>query len=174
MTLTATPTETEVKLSAATPADHDTIRALLNTCGLTTQSLNFDAPGTFWVARQDGRPVGCIGLEHGQGASLLRSTCVLPEARGLGVGRALVRSALTLATLRGDHGVYLFSNDAPDYWTRLGFSEVPSATLADVLPDAPQVLSGVTRGWIHEERAWHLELAPRPEQPEHLEEHEPQ
>ncbi|WP_084474568.1 GNAT family N-acetyltransferase [Deinococcus pimensis] len=143
--------------AASTPADLDVVRALLDEVGLHYASTTL-AGSTYWLAYEGGRPVGTVGLEHGDGASLLRSAAVLPGARGEGLGRALARSALTLATLRGDRAVYLFSSDAGAYWQRLGFEEVAVTDLAAALPDVPQVVSGVTKGWIHEERAWKLTL----------------
>lgn len=114
---------------------------------------------TYWLALAGGRAIGCIGLEHGEGASLLRSAAVLEEARGGGVGRALAESALTLATLRGDRAVYLFSTGAGAYWKRFGFEQATTDDLAAALPDVPQVVSGLTRGWIAEEVAWKKTLA---------------
>ena len=163
MTLTPVPINTmHVKLRQAAPEDFSVIVDLLERCGLFTASVTPEG-STYWVAELNGVPGGCIGLEHGEGASLIRSTAVIPEARAQGLGRALVQSALTHASLRGDQQVYLFSQEAGDYWKR--FSFVP-ATVADIeaaLPDAPQVRSGLLRGWIHEEQVWRRDL-PQPEQ----------
>ncbi len=149
--------ELSLKVDPARPDELDLVRDLAGAVGLYTSSATFEG-STYWIARHAGVPVGCIGMEHGRGASLLRSASVLPEARGLGVGRALAQSALTLATLRGDHAVYLFSSDAGAYWERLGFVAVPVTDLAAALPDVPQVVSGLTRGWIHDEHAWRKDL----------------
>lgn len=157
MTLTldqpASITEAAVRLRAAKSTDLSVIHDILTACGLFTASVTLDG-STYWIADLNGTPVGVIGLEHGRGASLLRSAAVLPHARGMGVGRALAQSALTLATLRGDRAVYLFSSDAGAYWRGFGFTEVPVMELANALPDTPQVQSGLRRGWITEEVAW--------------------
>ena len=92
--------------------------------------------------------------------SLIRSTAVLPEYRSHGLGRALVLSALTHASLRGDHTVYLFSSEAGDYWKRYGFIPSTAAEIEAALPEAPQVQSGVLRGWIKEEQVWKRGLTP--------------
>lgn len=146
-----------VKLREALPADFPVILELLTRCGLHTSSVTPEG-STYWIADLNGVPGGCIGLEHGQGVSLIRSTAVLPESRSQGLGRALVRSALTQASLRGDHTVYLFSQEAGDYWRRFGFVPTSGDELSAALNDAPQVKSGLCRGWIHEEQAWKLEL----------------
>lgn len=155
-------TDMHVKLRQAAPADFPVILDLLTRCGLHTSSVTLDG-STYWIADLDGVPGGCIGLEHGEGASLIRSTAVLPQARSQGLGRALVQSALTQATLRGDRTVYLFSQEAGDYWRRFGFVPVSAGEIAAALPRAPQVRSGVLRGWIADEQAWRRDLLRRPE-----------
>ncbi|CAM3686404.1 GNAT family N-acetyltransferase [Deinococcus saxicola] len=146
-----------VKLRQAATDDFPTVLALLDGCGLHTQSVTPEG-STYWIAELNGVPGGCIGLEHGEGVSLIRSTAVLPQARSQGLGRALVTSALTHASLRGDRAVYLFSQEAGDYWTRFGFVQVGAGEISAALPDTPQVRSGLLKGWIHGEQAWKREL----------------
>ena len=149
--------EATVLVQPALPDELDLVRELAGAVGLYTSSATSQG-STYWIARRAGEAVGCIGMEHGISASLLRSLAVLPEARGLGVGRALAQSALTLASLRGDRAVYLFSSEAGAYWGRLGFAAVPVTELEAALPVVPQVVSGLTRGWIHAEQAWKKDL----------------
>lgn len=160
-------TDTHIKLRQATTAtDLDIIRDLILVVGLSTERSAITATlddCTYWIADLDGVPAGCIGLEHGQGVSLLRSASVRPEARRGGIGRALATSALTQASLRGDSAVYLFSSDAGPFWEQFGFVPATAADVTAALPDAPQVRSGLLRGWIHEEQVWRRDL-PQPEQ----------
>ncbi|WP_291426909.1 GNAT family N-acetyltransferase [Deinococcus sp.] len=153
MTLNPALTDTHIRLLQAAPGDFGTIHTLLKECGLYTSSITPEG-STYWLAMLDGLPGGCIGLEHGNGVSLIRSTAVLPQFRGHGLGRALVSSALTQASLRGDHTVYLFSSEAGDYWQRFGFVPSSPAEVEAALPEAPQVKSGVLRGWIQDEQVW--------------------
>ncbi len=146
-----------VKLRQAAPEEFATILELLEGCGLHTSSVTPQG-STYWIADLNGVPGGCIGLEHGEGVSLIRSTAVLPAARSQGLGRALVQSALTHASLRGDHAVYLFSQEAGDYWARFGFAPVEAEEISAALPGVPQVQSGVLKGWIHGEQAWKRKL----------------
>ncbi|AWN24547.1 GNAT family N-acetyltransferase [Deinococcus irradiatisoli] len=142
-----------VKLRQAAPEDFGTVLDLLSACGLHTSSVTPQG-STYWIADLDGRPSGCIGLEHGEQASLLRSMGVLPAARRQGLGRALALSALTYASLRGDAALYLFSSDAGAFWQQFGFVPVDAAEVAAALPGTPQVQSGECKGWIHQEQAW--------------------
>ena len=150
-------TDKHIRLLQAAPDDFDTIKALLIQAELYTSSVTPEG-ATYWLAYLDGVPGGCIGLEHGQGVSLIRSTAVAPPFRGYGLGRALVLSALTHASLRGDHTVYLFSSEAGDYWKRFGFVPSTSAEVEAAIPEAPQVKSGMCKGWIHEEQVWKREM----------------
>ncbi|SMB95782.1 GNAT family N-acetyltransferase [Deinococcus hopiensis] len=157
-----------IKLRQATDTDLDTLHDLILAVGLSTERSAITATlegCTYWVAELDGVPAGCIGLEHGEGVSLLRSASVLPGARRQGLGRALATSALTHATLRGDRAVYLFSSDAGPFWQTFGFAPVPMEELEAALPSAPQVVSGQCRGWIRDEVAWKREVLPSGGQP---------
>ncbi|WP_102126397.1 GNAT family N-acetyltransferase [Deinococcus planocerae] len=149
---------THVKLrQAGGEADLDTLRDLILAVGLSSERGAITATfqgSTYWIADLDGRPAGCIGLEHGEGASLIRSATVLPHARRQGLGRALATSALTQATLRGDRAVYLFSSDAGPFWEQFGFTRVAPETVAAALPQTPQVRSGECRGWLKDEVGW--------------------
>ncbi len=138
-------------------ADLEIIRDLIAAVGLSTErnAITATLDGcTYWIADLNGLPAGCIGLEHGEGVSLLRSASVLPQARRQGLGRALAISALTYASLRGDRALYLFSSDAGPFWQPFGFVSVDAAEVSAALPTAPQVRSGQDRGWIHHEQAW--------------------
>jgi N-acetylglutamate synthase-like GNAT family acetyltransferase len=118
------------------------------------------APGTrYWLAEGlDGQIAGAVGLEYGAEVVLLRSAAVDPQARGCGVGAALVRAALRSAAHDGYQRAYLFSTGAGPYWIKLGFREAPVAELVTALPDAPQVRRYEQLGWLPTEVAWVLEL----------------
>ena len=152
-------------IRAATPADAEAICALLAESELSTHAVL--AEGTrYWLAqRADGRPIGTIGVEFGAngsmssgGAVLVRSAAVQPDARGHGVGAALLRHALSEATAAGCRCAYLFSTDAGAYWSRQGFREVPVPELLAALPDAPQVRYYDQHGWLPDEVAWCIDL----------------
>lgn len=161
-------TDTAARLSAlpagltlrrAAPDDFSAVRAVLARCGLYTTSVTPEG-STYWLAESGGEVLGCIGLEHGEGASLLRSAAVVPEARSLGVGRQLAEAVVAAATARGDRTLFLFSSDAGEYWQRFGFVPSAAAAVEAALPQAPQVRSGMCKGWIHEEQVWSLDLSP--------------
>ena len=73
-----------------------------------------------------GRPVGTARLWSESGVGHIGRVCVLPEARGTGIGAALIRAAL--ATLAGDPGVTRAELGAQchalGFYERLGFVAV--------------------------------------------------
>ena len=90
------------------------------------------AEGLALVAMDNGRIVGTLRLWHvsagaARPALLLGPLAVHPEWRNEGIGSALMRRAVRLATLRG-HGVVLLVGDAC-YYERFGFSAEKTAGL---------------------------------------------
>ncbi len=136
-------TDSSVQIRMASPADRDTVTRVFHDAGLDTDATLADGT-TYWVMERGGQPVGAIGLEHGEGASLLRGAAVLPEARGGGLGRRLVMSAVEYAQGRGDRAIYMFSKGGD--WGTFGFQQVPLAVVMGDVPDAPQVQAYRARG----------------------------
>jgi N-acetylglutamate synthase-like GNAT family acetyltransferase len=144
----------------ALQGDLELIRDLIVASGLSRDRARITATlegSSYWLAVQKGEIIGCIGLEHGEGASLLRSAAVRPDRQKQGVGGRLTEAALAVARGRGDRAVYLFSSGAGPYWQKMGFVQVPVTELSAALPGTPQVNSGECLGWIHDETAWKLE-----------------
>ncbi|WP_221090219.1 GNAT family N-acetyltransferase [Deinococcus aquaedulcis] len=136
-------TDSSVQIRLASPTDKDTVCRVFHEAGLDTDAALAEGT-TYWVMERGGQPVGAIGLEHGHGASLLRGAAVLPEARGGGLGRRLIMSALEYAQGRGDRTLYLFSKGGD--WSNFGFQQVPLAVVMGDIPDAPQIQAYRARG----------------------------
>jgi putative acetyltransferase len=82
----------------------------------------------FYVARHDGLPTGCggYGLLPGQAAEMKR-VFVTAEARGQGIGRAIVEAVECGAAAEGVRRMYLEtgvkSDEAIQLYRRLGYAE---------------------------------------------------
>lgn len=129
-------TDPNVQIRLAGPEDKETVTRVMQEAGLETEAALAEGT-TYWIATRGNQPVGAIGLEHGDGASLLRGAAVLPGARGTGLGRRLVMGAVQYAQGRGDRAIYMFSKGGD--WSTFGFQQVPLAVVMGDLPDAPQI-----------------------------------
>ena len=143
-------------LRNAQQSDLETITILLETSQLSAHGI-LEVNTSYWLAEISDAGVGCIGLEWGADAALLRSAAVHPDHRGQGIGSRLLETALSQARAEHKSFVYLFSTDAGEYWTRQGFCEVPVPELVEALPDAPQVHHYRDIGGLPIEVAWRLE-----------------
>jgi amino-acid N-acetyltransferase len=115
-----------VTVVAAVPADLDRVLALLVAAALPTAGVA-EHFGRFLVARADGDVAGCVGLELYGTSGLLRSLAVSPSHRGRGLGRDLAGRALADAQRCGVGHLFLLTETAADFFTRLGFRRVTRA-----------------------------------------------
>ena len=115
--------------------------ALLDAAGLPTSDLTARLLEHFFFCGASDAPTGLVGLEiHGTDA-LLRSLAVAPQARGAGIGSALVQHAERYALARGVHNVYLLTTTARRFFEERGYRSVPR----DSCPRAIQETSEFAR-----------------------------
>jgi amino-acid N-acetyltransferase len=76
---------------------------------------------SFFFAGSKTELTGLVGLEFCGADALLRSLVVATEARGSGLGAALVAHAESYARDRGARSVYLLTTTAEDFFARLGY-----------------------------------------------------
>ena len=90
----------------------------------TLQELT-DLLPTFFVAEStENRIVGTAALEvYSQKLAEIRSLCILPDAQGEGIGKALVRACLDLARERGVFEVMAIT-DKESFFRSCGFDYV--------------------------------------------------
>lgn len=118
----------------AAPGDWDAIARLLSDSGLPIAGADAHLDGFLLATRQD-RLLGTAALERYGTAALLRSVAVVPEARGTGLGRALVDATIERARDTGIETLVLLTETAPQFFPRFGFlpisrSDVPDAVRA--------------------------------------------
>jgi N-acetylglutamate synthase-like GNAT family acetyltransferase len=66
----------------------------------------------------------------------------------------LTTALITAARHLKQTAIYCFSTDAGDFWTKMGFHEVPVTELLQMLPHAPQVVQFTALDWLATEVAW--------------------
>lgn len=116
------------RLRPAQAGDFAAVIGLLTDAGLPTAGISADLQ-RFVVAEDVGRLIGAAGLERYGAVGLLRSVVVAPEARGTGVGAALVEKVLSDSAVDGVTDVYLLTTMAEGYFPRHGFELVSRDTV---------------------------------------------
>ncbi|MGA3297975.1 MAG: arsenic resistance N-acetyltransferase ArsN2 [Candidatus Bathyarchaeia archaeon] len=99
------------------------ILALLDECELPKEGLAAHVSTTL-VARNGNEIVGCSALELYQECALLRSVAIKPSYRRRGLGRRLTRAALDLAMRHKISNVYMLTETANTFFSKLGFESI--------------------------------------------------
>lgn len=80
----------------------------------TVEEAGLDAPGhdsRVWFAEQAGETLGCAAMIDRNGRGQLRWVVLLPAARGLGLGKLLLTTAMDYAAAQGWPDVFLETTD---------------------------------------------------------------
>jgi len=115
-----------VDIERTVAGDGPSLLQLLRDAELPVDGL-LDHLETAFVARVDGRVVGCAALEVYEDGALLRSVAVAPTVQGRGIGRRLTDAAITLAESLGLPAVYLLTTSAEHYFPKLAFVPITRA-----------------------------------------------
>ncbi|MDD9935259.1 MAG: GNAT family N-acetyltransferase [Myxococcales bacterium] len=94
---------------------------------------------TMLKAYVGGELVGCVGYEHHEGGGVLHSLVVIREAKGEGVGRALVDAVVDRLRAAGADQVFLVTADTSRYFAYLGFSPVQRKDIPDSVLASPEL-----------------------------------
>jgi GNAT superfamily N-acetyltransferase len=87
----------------------------------------------FWIAEEDGRMLGVMGIQDRGEVALVRHAYVEPGLQRRGVGSALLRHVLGLATKPVLIGTWADASWAIDFYRRNGFTLVSPADKDDLL-----------------------------------------
>jgi GNAT superfamily N-acetyltransferase len=134
------PGSEELVVSRAVPADVEAISQLVRAAyehyvprigrapvPMTLDYTRIVTAGDTWVAKEGGRIVGVLVLEHLDDHVLVENLAVLPEAQGTGIGTRLLRHAEDEAQARGVREVRLYTHELMAenraYYPRRGYRE---------------------------------------------------
>lgn len=105
-----------MNIENAVKADEEEILTLLRESGLPTQGVA-EGIDRFLIARDDdGSAIASAGLEGSDDIGLIRSVAVSPDARGRGVGFAIVTALLERAKADGVRELVLLTNTAENFF----------------------------------------------------------
>ena len=117
------------------------VKNLLAECGLPSEDLDDGSDVRFIASGPVSEPIAIAGLELYLPYGLLRSVAVSAAARGTGVGKMLVGEIEGLARLRRLNALYLLTTTAPDFFCRLGYSEVNRGTVPEEIKRSSEFAS---------------------------------
>jgi amino-acid N-acetyltransferase len=133
--------ESAFPVRASKAADFSTVRGLLAAARLPTEDLN-SAPGLhFWVAEDQDRIVGAVGLESLGAAGLLRSLVVAPSYRQHGLGSRLTAVVEWQARAKGIEILVLLTETAQSFFNRHGYQVIERAYVPDEIKQSAEFQS---------------------------------
>jgi N-acetylglutamate synthase-like GNAT family acetyltransferase len=87
----------------------------------------------FWIAEEDGRVLGVMGIQDRGDVALMRHAYVESATQRKGVGRALLHHVASLASTPILIGTWAAASWAIDFYQRNGFTLVPDREKDDLL-----------------------------------------
>jgi amino-acid N-acetyltransferase len=109
-----------IRYNLASETDILAISQLLEVNNLPHTDLK-ESPITFYVARDDLKIVGCIGLEKYGNTGLLRSFAVAHDSQNRGIGKELYKNLVEFAKSNKITSLHLLTTTARDYFSRVGY-----------------------------------------------------
>ena len=113
-------------------------------------------PGSlYYYMEADGEIIGTIGAELEKPYALIRAAGVAAAYRKQGIGRQLFQQLIAKLEEMGIVHFYLFSRQAGEFWSRLGFKKCTVEEVIRVLSRTPQVSEFLADGSIWTDVAWY-------------------
>lgn len=131
-----------MNIRSAGQEEIEEIRELLVASSLPAEDVSDAAAIMFLVAANDANAIsGCVGLEAYGTVGLLRSLAVAKDARGLGIGHALVAAAENAARMKGMAQLYLLTTTASQLFVSIGYNAVARSEVPESLRSSTQFAS---------------------------------
>jgi amino-acid N-acetyltransferase len=128
-------------IDRANPQDEEAIKELLAACDLPYQDLTVTYLENFLVLRNEGKLVGCAGMEIYTTDALLRSMAVREGLRNHGLGTRLLGEIEAAAWARGIQTVYLLTTTAEIFFHRHGYTRIEHRSAPDALQGSQEFQS---------------------------------
>ena len=122
----------DVTIGTAKQEELPNILALLDECELPREGLADHLPTTL-VARRGEEIVGCSALELYREFALLRSVAVKSSFRQRGLALSLTKAALDIAKHHQVTNIYLLTETAEPFFSKIGFVPVPRSNVPQTI-----------------------------------------
>ena len=122
-----------LEVENATIDDALAIKELLQVCDLPIVNIEKQI-GDFIVAKQQKKLLAILGAVYDdEGNVLLRSFAVREENRRQGIGEMLIRTMLEIMTKKKITKIFLLTETADAYFSRMDFNEIQRTEIPDLL-----------------------------------------
>lgn len=136
--------DTGYSIDLAGADDLPAIKRLLAEADLPVQGVD-DLIDAFVVVQSAGdprsAPLAVGAIEDCDRAGLLRSIVVHPDHRGQGLGLLVTSALIEAAAARGFDALYLLTETAESFFTRVGFESIARDTAPDSIRDTDEFRS---------------------------------
>ena len=130
------PTITQAR--SGDPATLGEVLALLRAVGLPEDGVA-EYFGSFLIAREGSRVIGCIGIERYGAVGLLRSLAVMPDRQRDGLGKVLTARLLEAARSARIREVILLTTTAKDFFAHhFGFIPIERKQFDTAFSSSPE------------------------------------
>jgi amino-acid N-acetyltransferase len=127
-----------IKLQRVDEADYGGLATLLAENNLLSGDLDGENKAFFAFTDENGWRVGVGGLELYGDVALLRSFLTVSCHRGQGLGGQMLEELLDYAQRMGVRHVYLFTENAADFFAKHGFERADRSNAPDSLRRSKQ------------------------------------
>ncbi|GAB3940471.1 hypothetical protein GCM10028805_02330 [Spirosoma harenae] len=126
-----------IQIKAAHTDQLPALIQLLSDNKLPTDDLPAGLP-YFWLAFDNDKLIGSVGIEVYSSIGLLRSVCVSSNYRNQRIAERLYELAIQEARRQRINDVYLLTTTADGYFERLGFSRIARASAPEPIQQTAQ------------------------------------
>lgn len=121
-------------------------------------SIEINSNSLYYYIKHDDCIIGSIGAEFNRQYGLIRAAGIAKEWRRQGLAEKLFQKLSFELESKGIHHLYLFSRQAADFWTKMGFTQCAVEDIIDVLSETPQVKEFIADNTIWTDVAWHKSI----------------
>ena len=132
--------DVDIQIKKAARKECGDVALLLKRAGLPIHDIDPDLEG-FFVAYDECKLVGTVGVETFGEIGLLRSLAVEESFQNQGIGAQLSKKALNYAKSQGLKKLYLLTETADNYFARYGFTRIDRKDVPQAIRETEQFSS---------------------------------
>ena len=106
------------------PEDLTELQSFLASNKLPFQDIHLDGNLFFSYTNEEGKFLGCSGLEIYGSDALVRSIAVHPEQRGKNAGKEIVKDILERSKRMNVKSLFLLTETAHEFFLKMGFKDI--------------------------------------------------